>query len=175
MNLRIIRRRRTRFGREGLKNLMARRYPVKWDVALIFLIALIGCQKLSANQVCFNKQCINVEVVYKPEDVNRGLQFRESLDQNAGMLFVFSESERHSFWMKDTLIPLDMIWLDYARRIVHIVFNVPPCKMDPCPTYTPLKNATYVLELNAGRAADLKLKEGDAAEFFFKEDRKSVV
>jgi len=105
----------------------------------------------------------------KPEDVQRGLQFRESLDKNKGMLFVFAESRRHAFWMKDTLIPLDIIWLDYARRVVYIAPNIPPCPQDPCPSYSPERDALYVLEINAGVAQQLGLKPGDLAEFRIKE------
>lgn len=119
----------------------------------------------SQDQVCFAQKCINVEVVEKEEELQRGLQFRESLDPGGGMLFVFKESRPHAFWMKDTLIPLDMIWMDDARRIVHIEGNVPPCPADPCPRYTPAAEALYVLEVNAGHAAKLDLKVGDTAEF----------
>lgn len=133
-------------------------------IAAFFLAA--GCQKVQAkNQVCSKTHCVEVEVVQKSEELRRGLQFRESLPQEAGMLFIFPETSRRSFWMKDTLIPLDMIWLDYARRIVHIAPNVPPCKADPCPLYTPDEDAMYVLEVNAGQAEQLGFKVGGAVEF----------
>ena len=67
--------------------------------------------------------------------------------------------------MKETLIPLDMIWMDYARRVVFIAADVPPCKSDPCPTYTPPRDALYVLEVNAGYTQKNSIKVGDAAEF----------
>lgn len=95
----------------------------------------------------------------------RGLQFRGSLDSYSGMLFIFPQSRRHSFWMKDTLIPLDMIWMDHGRKIVHIEHDVPPCREDPCPVYTPPQEALYVLEVNAGTAGALGLQLGDEAEF----------
>ena len=74
--------------------------------------------------------------------------------------------------MKDTLIPLDMIWMDSERRIVHIEHNVPPCAADPCPRYPPSGPALYVLEINAGFAAKLGLKVGDTMEFRLKEAEK---
>ena len=122
--------------------------------------------KANADQVCFfQRECVEVEVVHKPKDLMRGLQFREFLSPHAGMLFVFPVLARHSFWMKDTKISLDMIWMDYDRRIVYIKKNVPPCREDPCPVYTPDEEAMYVLEVNSGYADILGLKTGDQAVY----------
>ncbi len=129
-----------------------------------------GCSRPAAhaiNQVCFEGQCVKVEVVQKEEELHRGLQFRKSLDPDSGMLFIFQKSGPYAFWMKDTLIPLDMIWMDDGRRIGHIEHNVPPCAADPCPRYTPAAEALYVLEVNVGYADQLGLKIGDTAEFRF--------
>ncbi|MDO8580862.1 MAG: DUF192 domain-containing protein [Candidatus Omnitrophota bacterium] len=132
----------------------------------IFLAILFsGCNQPSPNQVCFPQKCFNVEVVVDEKDRERGLQDRRSLDANAGMLFIFPISHDYAFWMKDTLIPLDMIWLDYAQRVAHIEQNVPPCEQDPCPSYAPSQKALYVLELNAGQAERINLRTGQRAEF----------
>ena len=134
-----------------------------------------GCSRPDAwtiNQVCFGDKCVQVEVVRKEEELHRGLQFRTSLAPDSGMLFVFQKSWSYAFWMKDTLIPLDMIWLDDARRVVHIEHNVPPCTADPCPRYPPGHEALYVLEINAGYADQLGLKIGDIAEFALREVKK---
>ncbi len=136
---------------------------------LLFLCFLCdGCLSRytpQQDQVCFKDQCITVEVVQKEEDRLRGLQFRQSLAPHGGMLFIFPETQRQSFWMKDTLISLDIIWIDSTQRVVHIEHNVPPCPQDPCPIYAPAGLALYVLEINAGQAAQLKLQLGDRAEF----------
>jgi uncharacterized membrane protein (UPF0127 family) len=95
----------------------------------------------------------------------RGLMFREKIALDQGMLFCFPEEGLHAFWMKNTLVPLDMIWLDKDRRIVHIEKNVPPCKADPCPSYAPSRPGHYVLELAAGGADHFKLKLFDRLEF----------
>ncbi|HBO97016.1 MAG TPA: hypothetical protein DE315_03835 [Candidatus Omnitrophica bacterium] len=134
-----------------------------------------GCSRpdaRTADQVCFGDKCVQVEVVRKEEELHRGLQFRTSLAPDGGMLFVFQKSGPYAFWMKDTLIPLDMIWMDSERRIVHIEHNVPPCAADPCPRYPPSGPALYVLEINAGFAAKLGLKVGDTMEFRLKEAEK---
>jgi uncharacterized membrane protein (UPF0127 family) len=128
----------------------------------------MGCSRPPAravNQVCFKDKCFDVEVVQKKEELQRGLQLREFLDSGSGMLFVFPHSRPYSFWMKDTLISLDMIWMDYARRIVYIEHDVPPCAADPCPRYTPPHEALYVLEINAGYARKMGVQLGDTAEF----------
>jgi uncharacterized membrane protein (UPF0127 family) len=67
--------------------------------------------------------------------------------------------------MKNTLIPLDMIWIDAHRRIVHIAHDVPPCKVDDCPSYPPHAVARYVLEVAGGVAAAHGLKDGDVLRF----------
>ena len=73
---------------------------------------------------------------------------RESLDEKSGMLFVFPEDGRYGFWMKNTLIPLDIIWIDNDQRVVDIQ-TAQPCTAEPCPSYTPSGDARYVLEINA--------------------------
>ena len=112
-----------------------------------------------------NGSSIVVEVVSDPESRARGLMYRPSLAENRGMLFLFPAPDVHSFWMKDTLIPLDMIWLDTERRIIAIERDVPPCQADPCPSYGPSVEALYVLELAAGQAAAHRLERGDILEF----------
>ena len=129
------------------------------------LILLPACSSTPQDQVCFGRNCFDVEIVQTDEERMRGLQYRESLGQDSGMLFIFKEDKQYSFWMKDTLIPLDIIWLDYTGRVVHIESDVPPCQSDPCPNYVPASPAFYVLEINAGEAAKQKIAVGDKAEF----------
>ena len=86
---------------------------------------------------------------------------RESLNQNAGMLFIFQEEGVYPFWMKNTLIPLDIIWINKDKKIIHIEKNVQPCKAGPCPSYSPEKQALYVLEINTGLSERYSFKEGN--------------
>jgi uncharacterized membrane protein (UPF0127 family) len=81
------------------------------------------------------------------------------------MLFPYEPPQPTSFWMKNTLIPLDIIWLDEQKRIVYVGHDIPPCRADPCPSYPPNAKARYVLEVAAGVAAKHRLKVGDALRF----------
>jgi uncharacterized protein len=106
-----------------------------------------------------------VEIAADPELRGQGLMFRDQLRPAHGMLFFFPEDGRYSFWMKNTMIPLDMIWIDANRKVVHVKSDVPPCKIEECPTYDPGADARYVLELAAGEAAKRGLKAGDVLRF----------
>jgi len=108
---------------------------------------------------------VSVEVVADDELRAQGLMFRDQLRPARGMLFMFARDGDYPFWMKNTRIPLDMIWIDANRRVVGILENVPPCKVDDCPTYGPGVVARYVLEVGGGEAAKHKLKVGDGLQF----------
>ena len=99
--------------------------------ALLFLGG--GCQIGGArDQVCFKDHCFEVRVAADQTSHFRGLQGQTHLGEKEGMIFIFPESHPYPFWMKDTRIPLDIIWLDFTQRIVHVEKNVPPCQADPC-------------------------------------------
>jgi uncharacterized protein len=108
---------------------------------------------------------LQVEVMVKDEDRAMGLMFRPSLARDRGMLFVFDRSDFHGIWMKNCRFPIDILWLDEQRKIVHVAEAVPPCKADPCPVYNPLRRAAYVVELNAGQARREKAVVGAAVSF----------
>lgn len=102
----------------------------------------------------------SVEVARAPEEQAQGLMFRESLPERTGMLFLFSDGAPHRFWMKNTMIPLDIIWMDAEGRILFVSANTPPCRADPCPTYGPDTPAASVLEIAGGRAKVEKVTVG---------------
>lgn len=103
---------------------------------------------------------VTVEVAADDSTRQQGLMFRDRLADDRGMIFIFPSIGEYAFWMKNTLIPLDMIWLDDQRKVVRVSHDVPPCKADPCPSYPPNVQARYVLELAAGMAAKHNVKEG---------------
>lgn len=103
---------------------------------------------------------VQAELADTPQKRSRGLMFRERLAPDAGMLFVFEDAGEWSFWMKNTRVPLDILWIGPDRKIVSIEEDVPICRQDPCPEYKPGKDALYVLELPAGSVKREKLAKG---------------
>jgi uncharacterized membrane protein (UPF0127 family) len=108
---------------------------------------------------------IAVEVVADAETRAQGLMFRSSIGAGHGMLFIFPAADVYPFWMKNTLIPLDILWIDETGTVVHLERDVPPCKADPCPSYPPKAAAKFVLELGAGQAAARRLDVGAKLSF----------
>ncbi len=109
------------------------------------------------------------EIADTPERVARGYMFRRDVGPNDGMVFVFPEPGAHFFWMKDTMVPLDMIWMEDDFRVVHIEHAVPPCRSDPCPSYGPMRKVRYVLEVRGGTAREEGLAIGDHLRITFPE------
>jgi uncharacterized membrane protein (UPF0127 family) len=108
---------------------------------------------------------VTVEVASDDATREEGLMYRDHLADDRGMIFLFLQPGEYPFWMKNTLIPLDMIWMDGEHRIVHVASNVQPCKADPCPNYPPNAKASSVLELAAGVAAKHHLADGNVLKF----------
>jgi uncharacterized membrane protein (UPF0127 family) len=108
---------------------------------------------------------LQVEVMVRDEDRAMGLMFRPSLPLDRGMLFVFETTDFHGIWMKNCRFPIDIVWLDEERRVVHLAESVPFCKAEPCPVYQPLRRAAYVLELSAGQARREKAVLGARLDF----------
>lgn len=133
--------------------------------ALLTFISSLNCGQRFVRIYLPNHESITAELAVSVQERARGLMFRETINDDQGMLFVFEKEDLHSFWMKNTLIPLDILWLDREKRIVHIEEHVPPCRADPCPSYGPLIPALYVLELKDGRAGANGLKLYDRLEF----------
>ena len=108
-----------------------------------------------------DRTVVSLEVARTEAERNRGLMQRASMAERDGMIFLFDRPGIYPFWMKDTLIPLDMFWTDTSGRVVWIAESVPPCKADPCPEYPPKAVASYVIETNAGFAKKHGVKVGD--------------
>lgn len=111
---------------------------------------------------------VRVEVVRTPEALQRGLMFREKLGQDEGMLFVFPATAEHTFWMKDTLIPLDMIFIGEDRSVVGMVLRAEPLTLTPRSCGA---RSRYVLEVNAGWVLTRGIKTGDRVRFEGMPDR----
>jgi uncharacterized membrane protein (UPF0127 family) len=112
-------------------------------------------------------QILQVETVMDTIGMLRGLAFRDKMAEDRGMLFVHRAPGKYTYWMFQTLIPLDIIWLDESRQVVEIVADAPPCKSEAskCPHYGGNQESKYVLEIGGGLAKKYGLRVGDAVLF----------
>ena len=111
---------------------------------------------------------INAETMRDEIELLKGMMFRENMASNRGMLFVHPDENIYHYWMYQTKIPLDIIWMDRDRRIVEMSLDTPPCKSasaKECPNYGGNYKSKYVLEVGAGIAAKNGLKVGDTLNF----------
>ena len=132
-----------------------------WILSLGLLL-VSGCATGQDTWVEIGGKRYAVEIADDNEERARGLMFRDELPADHGMLFVHDREEPLAYWMKNTKIPLDILYFDTQRRLVAQQRDVPPCTLgDGCPPYPSQAPARYVLELNAGQAEQLKLQAGD--------------
>jgi uncharacterized protein len=133
----------------------------------IFLLALAAitsaCSSAPAKSwVEINGKRFNVEVMTTNEGRNRGLMFRDSMPETDGMLFVHENSAPRAYWMKNTKIPLDIIYFDENKKLISAQERVPPCTAgDKCPPFPSEGNTQFVLELKAGSMEKYQFKKGD--------------
>jgi len=107
-----------------------------------------------------------VELALDEASRARGLMFRDQMPEDHGMLFVHEQMQPQAYWMKNTKIALDILYFDDERKLVSQQRDVPPCSAgDACPAYPSYRPARYVLELNAGQAALIDLRNGEGLVF----------
>lgn len=123
--------------------------------AVVVALVILAWPSPSGSRVTFftaaGPVTVQVEVADQPEEQTRGLMGRSSLE--GGMLFIFPREDYHPFWMKDTLIPLDLVYVNKEGEIVDVL-TLQPCRADPCPVSGPAAPAMYVVEVNAGFAQE---------------------
>ncbi len=129
-------------------------------VLVIFLLLRSADDAGKQGEVCFGGHCFEVELVTTSKEKEMGLMFRESLDSNKGMLFIFEQPGIYSFWMKNTLVPLDIIWISEDFKVVFISENTQPCLEKECVLVEPNRQAKYVLEVKGGTSARIGLRVG---------------
>jgi uncharacterized membrane protein (UPF0127 family) len=112
-------------------------------------------------------QKIRAEVEMTPEDMQKGMMFRDSLPHDRGMLFIHQAPGLYPYWMFQCKIPLDIIWMDSSHRVVEISADTPACKTEAsqCPNYGGHQQAQYVLELGGGEARRLGVAVGQTIQF----------
>lgn len=129
--------------------------PIFLSIILILSLSA-GCA--SQPQAVINRNAVVLEIADTPDERMTGLMHREELAEGCGMLFVFDEDKMQGFWMKNTQIPLDIIFIDEDATITKI-FEAEPCRQDPCATYN--ARGKYVLEVNRGYSKAHNISVGD--------------
>ncbi len=119
----------------------------------------------NAPKICLENKCFDIEIARTEEEKRTGLMNREHLDSDMGMLFLFENEGVYDFWMKNTLIPLDIIWIGENKEVVFIKENAMLCKLENCETFHSTQKAKYVLEINGGLAEKYGIKAGDKTDF----------
>jgi len=128
--------------------------PMKKQILVLLFIVLLSATlflffKGEPNSVIVDGKEILVEAVDTPEARSRGLMFRDQLCEGCGMLFVFDQEDYHSFWMKNTRLSLDIVFISSDLEVVGLV-HAHPCLEEPCQLYKPGEPCLYVLETNMG-------------------------
>lgn len=121
--------------------------------------------KLSTIPVVLKGIAFDAEMAITVQEQMQGLMGREHLGEDEAMLFVGTTQGPRTFWMKNTLIPLDILFFDQHWKLVGRHENVPPCEADPCPRYHSPSTSMHVLEIGAGRAQEIGIVKGDALSF----------
>jgi uncharacterized protein len=133
-------------------------------LAALALVACGGGEEATGTEVVIDtgseEVSVAVEVADSREEWSVGLMNRESLPEDAGMIFLFPEDRRGGFWMKDTLIPLSIAFVAAGGEILRIL-DMEPCRADPCKIYDPGVTYRSALEVNQGAFADWGAQEGD--------------
>ena len=135
---------------------------------ILLVLAALICSACMAQEphVVLKGERFTVELAQTADEQALGLMFREEMDDDRGMLFLFPVEAMRSFWMKNTKIPLDIFYFDADLKLVSVSENTPPCRSQRCPGYPSTGPAKYVLELNAGKAAELGVQPGDQLQLY---------
>ena len=122
----------------------------------VFLISLLNIEATISNDIAFEQKLLVLvgeeyllEIARSEKQRNHGLMFRDHLDSRQGMLFIYPRSGNHRIWMKNTLIPLTVVWVDESNVVIGIK-KLFPCDYDPCPSYGVSIPSKYILELSSG-------------------------
>ncbi len=140
--------------------MFSRRLSLVLTLASVLVLSACGAKTLTLSSFDGTEtRTVSVEIADSPKEREKGLMNRESLDHDTGMMFVFTEPQILSFWMKNTKVPLDIIFFDAAGNFVNS-HTMEPCTEDPCPSYKAAALSKYALEVPKGYRADNKIGTG---------------
>ena len=141
---------------------------MKQQLTITLLSTALYClpsQALEQSAIEIGDRTIQVELAFSKEEHRQGLMGRQSLPPNSGMLFVYPQPQELSFWMKDTLMSLDILFFSADGVLQQIINNAPPCSRSPCITYKNSHPSQYVLELPGGTAKQWAITPGVSFDF----------
>ncbi len=131
------------------------------------IVAILNNNKNSAGSskaINVNNRIFKVDVAETDLEKTMGLMYRKTLPENEGMFFIFDRSGVYTFWMANTFVDMDILWIDENMQVAYIQKNAKSCP-DPtkttCNIYNPKISAKYVLEINAGLSSKYGFKVGD--------------
>jgi uncharacterized membrane protein (UPF0127 family) len=140
-------------------------------IALVVAVILIGgaitifiLTRQTLPQVCFEKTCFTVEIADTEQEKATGYMHKTSIRPDEGMIFVYDVEEFYTFWMLNTSITLDMIWINKDLKVAHIKHSALPCIRN-CDIFHPAQKAQYILEVKGGRAKQIGMELGDSVKF----------
>ena len=136
-------------------------FSVKLFAICIFLTACSGKEFTAVFETPRGPLEIDLELARTPEERQRGLMFRDRIGDLQGMLFCFEQDRKHAFWMKNTYLSLDIVFLSAEGEVVDVLERLPPCPMEPCPSYASGSAARYALEVKAGFVKQHGIRTGD--------------
>ena len=129
----------------------------RYSVAILIVLSLLKVEAVIPGDISFEKEKLILggeeyilEIARSASQRNHGLMFRDQLNHRHGMLFIYPRPGLHRIWMKNTLIPLTVVWVDEDNKVIGIR-NLPPCTYDPCPSYGVSAPSKYILELSSGK------------------------
>ncbi len=130
---------------------------IRIPTLIVFIISLLNIEVTISNDIAFEQKLFVLvgeeyllEIARSERQRNHGLMFRDRLEERRGMLFIYPRSGDHRIWMKNTLIPLTVVWVDEGNKVIG-VRKLPPCAYDPCPSYGVSAPSKYILELSSGK------------------------
>jgi uncharacterized membrane protein (UPF0127 family) len=129
----------------------------------LITVSLLSAAAMSSGAeitVTVNAIPFQVEIAQTPSERQRGLMFRTHLADHRGMLFIQPEAGPAAFWMKNTLIALDILYFDSEGKLLALYPNVPPCMSPQCPVYASKGAVKYILELKGGSTERLGIETG---------------
>ena len=147
---------------------MERKFRISVGLMICLTLTIISNSCIANPSLSIREAHFELTLAITPEEHAKGLMQQTHLNEQQGMLFIYQQPQHLSFWMKNTKIPLDILFFDEAGQLLEIHKEIPPCAKTPCKTYENKHPAQYILEIRGGLSDKHHLKPGDVFELDFK-------